>query len=122
MKIQQHSFPLYCSLFLVFLATATLISPSLGAALGKCNPSDYKALMNIKKSLDNPYHLATWVPNTDCCKWYGVACDPEINRINELNLFEGEISQVQFLKVLGDFQVLLYLNCSCLTINSRVQF
>ncbi|KAI3964400.1 hypothetical protein MKX01_028735 [Papaver californicum] len=88
MKIQQPS-PLYFSLFLLFLAatTTTLISPSHGA-LGKCNPSDYKALMNIKKSLNNPYELTTWVPNTDCCEWYVVKCDPKTNRINELSLFQ----------------------------------
>lgn len=104
MKI-QHSFPLYCSLFLLFLATnITLISPSHGA-LGKCNPSDYKALMNIKKSLNNPYHLVSWVPNTDCCKWHGLACDPETNRINELNLFEGDISG-QIPSSLGDLPYL----------------
>ncbi|KAI3942264.1 hypothetical protein MKW92_006431 [Papaver armeniacum] len=91
MKI-QHSFPLYYSLILLFLATTTtLISPSHGA-LGKCNPSDYKALMNIKKSLNNPYHLASWVPNTDCCEWYVVKCDRNTNRINELTVFQGEIS------------------------------
>ncbi|KAI3949467.1 hypothetical protein MKW92_028793 [Papaver armeniacum] len=105
MKIQQHSFPLYCSLFLLFLATTiTLISPSHGA-LGKCNPSDYKALMNIKKSLNNPYHLVSWVPNTDCCKWYGLACDSETNRINKLNLFEGDISG-QIPSSLGDLPYL----------------
>ncbi|KAI3872400.1 hypothetical protein MKW92_010709 [Papaver armeniacum] len=78
------------SLFLLLLS-ATLISPSLGA-LGKCNPSDYKALMNIKKSLNNPYHLASWVPNTDCCNWYVVECDPNTNRINQLTVFQGNIS------------------------------
>ncbi|KAI3876648.1 hypothetical protein MKX03_027670 [Papaver bracteatum] len=91
MKI-QHPFPLYYSLFLLFIAvTTTLISPSHGD-LGKCNPSDYKALMNIKKSLNNPYHLASWVPNTDCCEWYVVKCDRNTNRINELTVFQGEIS------------------------------
>ncbi|MCL7031115.1 hypothetical protein MKW94_029717 [Papaver nudicaule] len=85
----QLKFLLY-SLFLLFLSTA-LVSPSLGA-LGKCNPSDYKALMNIKKSLNNPYHLASWVPNTDCCNWYVVECDPKTNRINQLALFQGNIS------------------------------
>ncbi|KAI3876686.1 hypothetical protein MKX03_034195 [Papaver bracteatum] len=88
----QNPFPLYFSLFLLFLAVITiLISPSHGA-LGKCNPSDYKALMNIKKSLNNPYHLASWKPNTDCCEWYVVKCDRKTNRINELSVFQGEIS------------------------------
>ncbi|KAI3949601.1 hypothetical protein MKW98_020923 [Papaver atlanticum] len=85
MKI-QHSFSLYYSLLLLFLATtAILISPSHGA-LGKCNPSDYKALMNIKKSLNNPYELTSWKPNTDCCEWYEVKCDRKTNRITELSL------------------------------------
>ncbi|KAI3972324.1 hypothetical protein MKW92_035229 [Papaver armeniacum] len=87
MKI-QHSFPLYYSLILLFLATTTtLISPSHGA-LGKCNPSDYKALMNIKKSLNNPYELTSWEPNTDCCRWYVVKCDLNTNRITEFSLFQ----------------------------------
>ncbi|RZC71917.1 hypothetical protein C5167_035081 [Papaver somniferum] len=85
MKI-QHPFPLYFSLFLLFLATTTiLISPSHGA-LGKCNPSDYNALMNTKKSLKNPYELTSWNPNTDCCEWYEVKCDPKTNRITEFSL------------------------------------
>ncbi|KAI3951421.1 hypothetical protein MKW98_030273 [Papaver atlanticum] len=89
MNIQLKLLPY--SLFLLLLSSATLISPSLGA-LGKCNPSDYKALMNIKKSLNNPYHLASWVPNTDCCNWYVVECDPNTNRINQLTVFQGNIS------------------------------
>ncbi|MCL7036793.1 hypothetical protein MKW94_021568 [Papaver nudicaule] len=85
----QHPSPLCYSLFLLFLATATtLISPSLGA-LGKCNPSDYKALMNIKKALNNPYELTSWKPNTDCCDWYVAKCDRKTNRINELTLFQS---------------------------------
>ncbi|KAI3967916.1 hypothetical protein MKX01_027099 [Papaver californicum] len=88
MKI-QHPFPPCYSLFLLFLATPTLISPTLGA-LGKCNLSDYKALMGIKKSVDNPdYHLLTWVQNTDCCHWKGVKCDSKTNRVNDLNIFGG---------------------------------
>ncbi|KAI3967942.1 hypothetical protein MKX01_027125 [Papaver californicum] len=50
----QHQFLLHYSLFLFFLATTTLISPSLGGLLGKCNPSDHKALMNFRKSLNKP--------------------------------------------------------------------
>ncbi|KAI3845796.1 hypothetical protein MKW98_016555, partial [Papaver atlanticum] len=87
--ITQHSFSLYYSLFLLFLAiTTTLVSPSHGA-LGKCNPSDYKALMNIKKSLNNPYELTSWKPNTDCCEWYVVKCDRTTNRIKEFSLFQS---------------------------------
>ncbi|KAI3952587.1 hypothetical protein MKW98_015816 [Papaver atlanticum] len=48
--------------------------------------------MNIKMSLNNPYHLASWVPNTDCCEWYVVKCDRNTNRIIELTVFQGKIS------------------------------
>lgn len=87
MKIQLQ----FLTFFLLFLAT-NLISSSLAAGLGKCNPNDYKVLMKIKKSLNNPYHLASWVPNTDCCNWYTVECDLKTNRINLLTIFSGQIS------------------------------
>ncbi|MCL7035501.1 hypothetical protein MKW94_007257 [Papaver nudicaule] len=88
----QHPFLPYYSLFLLFLSTTILISPSLGA-LRKCNPSDYKALMSIKKSLHNPYILDSWVQNTDCCNnWMGVSCNHTTNRVYDLSLFVGEIS------------------------------
>ncbi|KAI3964402.1 hypothetical protein MKX01_028737 [Papaver californicum] len=87
----QHQFLLYYSLFLFFLATTTLIFPSLGA-LGKCSPSDYKALMNFKKSLNNTYELTSWVQNTDCCHWFGVRCDDKTNRVAGLISIGGEIS------------------------------
>ncbi|KAI3876688.1 hypothetical protein MKX03_034197 [Papaver bracteatum] len=89
----QHPFLVYYSLFLFWLATTTLISPSLGD-LRKCNPSDYKALMNIKKSLspsELSNDLTSWVQNTDCCDWRGLSCDDKANRVAKL-YFGGEIS------------------------------
>lgn len=65
--------------------------PALSAT-EKCNPNDKKALLQIKQSLNNPYQLASWDPNTDCCGWYVVQCDPNNNRIVELNLFSANIS------------------------------
>ncbi|RZC56917.1 hypothetical protein C5167_015772 [Papaver somniferum] len=94
MKI-DHSFPLYYSLVLLFLATTTiLISPS-HSALGKCNPSDYKALMNFKKSLspyESSWELTSWVQNTDCCDWHGVGCGDKTNRVEELYISASDIS------------------------------
>ncbi|KAL3812334.1 hypothetical protein ACJIZ3_013602 [Penstemon smallii] len=58
----------------------------------KCNPQDKKVLLQIKKDLNNPYHLASWNPNTDCCSWYVVDCDPITNRINNLHVFAANIS------------------------------
>ncbi|CAA2974436.1 Hypothetical predicted protein [Olea europaea subsp. europaea] len=36
--------------------------------------------------------MATWVPDTDCCHWYAVDCEPETNRINDLHLVSANLS------------------------------
>ncbi|KAH6825802.1 polygalacturonase inhibiting protein 1 [Perilla frutescens var. hirtella] len=85
----MYSKLLVCSLFhIVFLSQTFHVL----SATEKCNPNDKKALLQIKQSLNNPYQLASWDPNTDCCDWYVVQCDPNTNRIIELNLFSANIS------------------------------
>ncbi|TKY62563.1 Polygalacturonase inhibitor [Spatholobus suberectus] len=46
------------SLLLILLSTV---------ASELCNPEDKKVLLQIKNDLNNPYLLASWDPNTDCC-------------------------------------------------------
>ncbi|RZC47708.1 hypothetical protein C5167_040656 [Papaver somniferum] len=88
----QHQFLLYYSLFLPFLATTTLISPSHGD-LGKCHPSDFKALMKMKNSITMSQDVySSWFQNTDCCSWIGITCDDKTNRVVEIILFIEEIS------------------------------
>ncbi|KAL7124063.1 hypothetical protein ABFS83_14G023400 [Erythranthe nasuta] len=58
----------------------------------RCHPEDKKVLLQIKQSFNNPYHLASWDPATDCCYWYVVECDRKTNRINELHLFAANVS------------------------------
>lgn len=41
-------------------------------------------ITQIKKALNNPYLLASWVPKDDCCEWYLVKCDDTTNRIISL--------------------------------------
>ncbi|MCL7035502.1 hypothetical protein MKW94_007258 [Papaver nudicaule] len=107
MKIQYPS-SLYYSLSLLLLSATILISPSLGA-LGKCNPSDYKALMSIKNSLNNTSILDSWAHNTDSCNnWIGVRCDDKTNRVNDLFLFIGELSG-QIPSSVGDLPYLISL-------------
>ncbi|MED6158007.1 hypothetical protein PIB30_028829 [Stylosanthes scabra] len=67
-----------CFLSLLLL----LLSPF--ALSERCNPQDKKVLLQIKKDLNNPYLLASWNPDTDCCDWYCVTCDPKTHRINSL--------------------------------------
>lgn len=54
-----------------------------------CNPQDKKVLLQIKKDLNNPYLLASWNPDTDCCSWYTVTCDSKTHRINSLTIFSS---------------------------------
>lgn len=58
----------------------------------KCHPNDKKALLKIKKDLNNPYALTSWKPNTDCCDWYVVECHPKTHRIVQLHLFAADVS------------------------------
>ncbi|XP_020225434.1 polygalacturonase inhibitor-like, partial [Cajanus cajan] len=42
--------------------------------------------LELKKDLNNPYILASWDPNEDCCEWYCVKCDEKTNRIYDLDI------------------------------------
>lgn len=77
-------------LLLLFIFSATFFGTSLSA--DRCNSHDKKILLQIKKSLNNPYLLASWKNDTDCCTWYCVECDRTTNRITSLTIFSGEIS------------------------------
>ncbi|KAJ7972277.1 Polygalacturonase inhibitor [Quillaja saponaria] len=74
----------FCFLLFLLLAPATLSE--------LCNPQDKNVLLKIKKDLNNPYLLASWKSNTDCCDWYTVTCDSTTNRINSLTIFSGQLS------------------------------
>lgn len=56
-----------------------------------CNPDDLKALLNMKQAFNNPYVLASWDPNKNCCHWYCVDCDSN-NRIKTLSISYGDLS------------------------------
>ncbi|CAA2957753.1 polygalacturonase inhibitor-like [Olea europaea var. sylvestris] len=75
------------------------------SATERCNPNDKKVLLQIKQALNNPYQLASWNPNTDCCDWYVVDCDPNNNRIVTFNLFSANISG-QIPTAIGDLPYL----------------
>ncbi|RDY09295.1 Polygalacturonase inhibitor, partial [Mucuna pruriens] len=63
-----------------------LLSPFPLAFSERCHPHDKKALLQLKKDLNNPYILASWDPNEDCCGWYCVECDEKTNRIITLDI------------------------------------
>ncbi|CAL1389272.1 unnamed protein product [Linum trigynum] len=93
----------------VLLLRTLLLCLFLSAAVGKterCNPRDKAALFKIKESFGNPYLLASWHPDADCCtSWYQVECDPTTNRITALTVFAGELSG-QLPTAIGDLPFL----------------
>ncbi|KAL0736417.1 hypothetical protein Bca4012_012627 [Brassica carinata] len=75
------------SFFIMYLIT-------IASTKDLCNPTDKNTLLKIKKSLNNPYHLASWDPESDCCSWYSLECgDATVNhRVISLTIFSGQIS------------------------------
>ncbi|EEF29981.1 serine-threonine protein kinase, plant-type, putative [Ricinus communis] len=72
------------------LLISTLFSLSFSEL---CNPRDRTVLLQIKQDFGNPYLLASWKSDTDCCKeWYQVKCDRTTHRIISLTIFAGELS------------------------------
>ncbi|KAA8518234.1 hypothetical protein F0562_015708 [Nyssa sinensis] len=88
-QLDNMKAPFFSILSLSLLLFLSLPSPSLSE---RCNPTDKKVLLQIKQALGNPYLLASWNPENDCCDWYCVECDPTTNRINALTIFSGQIS------------------------------
>ncbi|KAI9120091.1 hypothetical protein K1719_009060 [Acacia pycnantha] len=71
-----------------------LISPALAIL---CNPADKKYLLQFKQDLNNPYMLASWNPDTDCCYWNAVKCDRKTHRIISLTiLYSGPFTNFSF--------------------------
>ncbi|KAB2608146.1 Polygalacturonase-inhibiting protein [Pyrus ussuriensis x Pyrus communis] len=91
---------------LTFLSLTLLFSSVLNPALSDlCNPDDKKVLLQIKKAFGDPYVLASWKSDTDCCDWYCVTCDSTTNRINSLTIFAGQVSG-QIPALVGDLPYL----------------
>ncbi|KFK23621.1 hypothetical protein AALP_AAs71127U000200, partial [Arabis alpina] len=78
-----------------------------------CTLNDKNALLQIKKSLNNPPLLSSWNPQTDCCtSWTGIECTD--SRVTELHISSGKISG-QIPAQIGDLPELRYLEFSFLT-------
>ncbi|KZV55044.1 polygalacturonase inhibitor-like [Dorcoceras hygrometricum] len=75
---------LYILSLLIFLSSSELCQSI------RCHPEDKKVLFQIKQHFGNAYTFASWNPDTDCCYWYIVKCDPRTNRISRFNLITAD--------------------------------
>ncbi|AES81435.2 putative leucine-rich repeat-containing, plant-type, leucine-rich repeat domain, L [Medicago truncatula] len=69
-----------------WIGTCYCLSPLLEhvtpvAISQKCNPQDKKALLQIKKELNNPTSLSSWNPRKNCCDWVFIHCDVTTSRV-----------------------------------------
>ncbi|KAI3806498.1 hypothetical protein L1987_22405 [Smallanthus sonchifolius] len=83
--------PIFIMAIISLLIFLSLPTPSFSLSQ-PCNKDDEKVLFQIKKSLGNPYHLASWQKTLDCCHWYCLKCNKTTGRVIELTIFSGNIS------------------------------
>ncbi|KAJ4893432.1 Leucine-rich repeat (LRR) family protein [Raphanus sativus] len=80
---QNHNESPSSSLYL--LRHSLRLSPSSHS----CNSVEKNALLQIKKSFNNPRKFSSWNPQTDCCTaWSGVKCTN--GRVTDLALFSSK--------------------------------
>ncbi|KAI3760576.1 hypothetical protein L1987_50973 [Smallanthus sonchifolius] len=79
------------SILIIAIFFLSLPTPSFSLSQ-PCNKNDEKVLFQIKKSLGNPYLLASWQKTFDCCHWYSVKCNKTTGRIIALTISSGNIS------------------------------
>ncbi|XP_015957497.1 polygalacturonase inhibitor 2 [Arachis duranensis] len=104
--IIMHSSTIFQFCFLLQLVAIAL------CATQQCHPEDQKALLQIKKDLNNPTALSSWKTTADCCRhWKGVSCDRgKTHRVNFLNLDNIDMKPGHPLSIPPSIATLPYLN------------
>ena len=83
----NSSFWFTCTLVVLFSATLLCLQPkSTVSALG--NDTDQLSSLRFKEAVENnPFNvLASWNSSTHFCKWHGVTCSLNHQRVSALNL------------------------------------
>ncbi|WVZ95680.1 LOW QUALITY PROTEIN: hypothetical protein U9M48_041414 [Paspalum notatum var. saurae] len=73
---------------LAVLTAASGSGSSSSSSKDRCHSGDKAALLAISAALGNPYHFASWTPDTPCCDWYDVDCDASTGRVVGLSVFQ----------------------------------
>ncbi|KAK4404227.1 Polygalacturonase inhibitor [Sesamum angolense] len=75
-----------------FLILAFLFLSFISLAFAeRCHRNDKKALLKIKKDLNNAYDFVSWDPKIDCCEWNSVKCDEKTNRITSVAISNSDL-------------------------------
>lgn len=89
------------------LSVVFFLSLPFSSLSARCNPHDKKVLLQIKKSLNNPYLLASWNPATaDCCDWYCLECNSTTHRVTALTMFADDKLSGHIPAAVGDLPYL----------------
>ncbi|XP_010265943.1 PREDICTED: polygalacturonase inhibitor-like [Nelumbo nucifera] len=85
-------YSLFSLLLSLLLVSSSLPSPTVSASVA-CHPDDKKALLSFKNSLkiSETFPYTPWNPDTDCCGWAYVTCDPNTNRVAKLQIYMATI-------------------------------
>ncbi|KAL4558118.1 hypothetical protein LXL04_036315 [Taraxacum kok-saghyz] len=94
------------SIFFIIITIVLFLPQSTLSRSPTCNKDDEKVLFKIKKSFGNPYHLASWTKDYDCCTWYCVECDANTGRIIALTIFAGSTISGKIPVEVGDLPYL----------------
>ncbi|KAL4366039.1 receptor-like protein 9a [Arachis hypogaea] len=68
-------------------ATVLMMIQIFGSSSG-CFPEEKRSLLEFKASYSDDSLLPSWVdePNSNCCEWERVTCDPSSNHVTDLSL------------------------------------
>ncbi|KAL5165387.1 Protein BPS1, chloroplastic [Glycine soja] len=86
-KIASSNILLACTVVVLFCATLLCLQPkSTASALG--NDTDQLSSLRFKEAVENnPFNvLASWNSSTHFCKWHGVTCSLNHQRVSAINL------------------------------------
>ncbi|KAL3533882.1 hypothetical protein ACH5RR_007403 [Cinchona calisaya] len=88
MKTSQYSNYRAILLSLPYLIVFLSFPSPSQSAKPKCNAQDKKVLLQIKAALN----ITSWIPDIECCDWYGLECDRNTSRVISLAIFNNDIS------------------------------